>query len=82
MLHLIKQWIVVPVEEEDGRGGKRRTAEARHRKRGIPQGAPISPLLSNMYMLEGSAAGERIQVSNGGRLVITVSAASMSPRSA
>src|SRR6516165_3318197 len=82
MLHLIKQWLVVPVEEEDGRGGKRRTAEARHKKRGIPQGAPISPLLSNLYMLEGSAAGERIQVSNGGRLVITVSAASMLPRSA
>jgi RNA-directed DNA polymerase len=50
MLHLIKQWIVVPVEEEDGRGGKRRTGEARHTKRGIPQGAPISPLLSNLYM--------------------------------
>jgi group II intron reverse transcriptase/maturase len=50
MLHLIKQWIVVPVEEEDGRGGKRRTAEARHKKRGIPQGSPISPLLSNLYM--------------------------------
>jgi RNA-directed DNA polymerase len=50
MLHLIKQWIVVPVEEEDVRGGKRRTAEARHKKRGIPQGAPISPLLSNIYM--------------------------------
>ncbi len=50
MLHLIKQWIVAPVEEEDGRGGKRRTAEARHKKRGIPQGAPISPLLSNIYM--------------------------------
>jgi RNA-directed DNA polymerase len=49
MLHLIKQWIVVPVEE-DGRGGKRRTAEAQHKKRGIPQGAPISPLLSNIYM--------------------------------
>ena len=43
MLHLIKQWIVAPVEEEDGRGGKRRTAEARHKKRGIPQGAPIFP---------------------------------------
>jgi group II intron reverse transcriptase/maturase len=50
MLHLIKQWIVVLVEEENGRGGKRRTAEARNKKRGIPQGAPISPLLSNLYM--------------------------------
>jgi retron-type reverse transcriptase len=50
MLQLIKQWMVVPVEEEDGRGGKRRTAEARHKNRGIPQGAPISPLLSNIYM--------------------------------
>jgi len=49
-MHLIKQWIVVPVEEEDGRGGKRRTAEARHKKRGIPPGSPISPLLSNLYM--------------------------------
>src|SRR5262245_34622509 len=50
ILHLIKQWIVVPVEEEDGRDGKCRTAEARHKKKGIPQGAPISPLLSNIYM--------------------------------
>ena len=50
MLHLIKQWLVAPVEEEDGRGGRCRTATARHNKRGIPQGAPISPLLSNVYM--------------------------------
>ena len=39
MLHLIKQWLVAPVEEEDGRGGKRRTAdctaqEERHPARG------------------------------------------------
>ena len=50
MLHLIKQWLVVPVEEEDDRGHKHRTAEARHTRKGIPQGAPISPLLSNLYM--------------------------------
>ena len=50
MLHLIKQWLVVPVEEEDDRGRKHRTAEARHTRKGIPQGAPISPLLSNLYM--------------------------------
>ena len=46
LLHLIKQWIVVPVEEEDGRGEKRRTAEARHKKRGIPQGARCSVIFT------------------------------------
>lgn len=50
MLALIKQWLVVAVEEDDGRGGKRRTTQAKDSKRGIPQGAPISPLLSNLYM--------------------------------
>ena len=50
VLALIKQWLVVPVEEDDGRGGRKRTTQAKDRKRGIPQGAPISPLLSNLYM--------------------------------
>lgn len=50
VLALIKQWLVVPVEEDDGRGGWRRTTQAKDTKRGIPQGAPISPLLSNLYM--------------------------------
>ena len=50
LLALIKQWLVVAVEEDDGRGGRRRTNRARKEKRGIPQGAPISPLLSNLYM--------------------------------
>lgn len=50
VLALIKQWLVVPVEEDDGRGGRRRTTPAKDQKRGIPQGAPISPLLSNLYM--------------------------------
>ncbi len=50
VLALIKQWLVVPVEEDDGRGGRKRTTKAKDGKRGIPQGAPISPLLSNLYM--------------------------------
>ena len=50
LLALIKQWLVVPVEEDDGQGGWRRTTRAKDEKRGVPQGAPISPLLSNLYM--------------------------------
>jgi len=50
VLHLIKMWLECAVEETDDRGGKRRTTEARDTGRGIPQGAPISPLLANLYM--------------------------------
>jgi group II intron reverse transcriptase/maturase len=50
MLHLIKMWLEVAVEEDDGGGGRRRTAEAKRTKRGIAQGSPISPLLSNLYV--------------------------------
>ena len=50
MLGLIKAWLEMPVEEDDGKGGKRRTSRARKERKGTPQGAPISPLLSNLYM--------------------------------
>ena len=50
VLHLIKMWLVCPVEETDDRGRKTRTTEARDKRRGIPQGSPISPLLANLYM--------------------------------
>jgi group II intron reverse transcriptase/maturase len=50
MLHLIKMWLIVPVEETDERGRKRRTTRNKDERRGTPQGAPISPLLSNLYM--------------------------------
>ena len=39
-----------PVEETDDRGGKHRTTRNRDEGRGTPQGSPISPLLSNLYM--------------------------------
>lgn len=50
ILHLLKEWIEAPVEETDDRGRKHRTTRNRDEHRGIPQGSPISPLLSNLYM--------------------------------
>ena len=50
MLRLIKAWLEMPVEEDDGKGGKRRTNRARRERKGTPQGSPISPLVSNLYM--------------------------------
>ena len=50
MLHLIKMWLQMPVEETDNRGHKQRTTRNKDQHRGTPQGAPISPLLSNLYM--------------------------------
>jgi RNA-directed DNA polymerase len=50
MLHLIKMWLEAPVEETDERGQKRRSTRNRDEGRGTPQGSPISPLLSNLYM--------------------------------
>jgi RNA-directed DNA polymerase len=50
LLHLIKMWLEAPVEETDERGNKRRSMRNREEGRGSPQGSPISPLLSNLYM--------------------------------
>src|SRR5664279_2631370 len=50
VLHLIKMWLECAVEETDDRGRKKRTTAAKDSGRGIPQGSPISPLLSNLYM--------------------------------
>jgi RNA-directed DNA polymerase len=50
MLHLLKMWLVAPVEETDERGNKQRTTRNKDDGRGSPQGAPISPMLANLYM--------------------------------
>jgi len=50
VLGLIKRWLDCAVEEVDRKGGRTRTTVSRDTGRGIPQGAPISPLLSNVYM--------------------------------
>src|SRR5499427_3269462 len=50
LLHLIKMWLEAPVEETDERGNKRRSTRNRDDRKGTPQGSPLSPLLSNLYM--------------------------------
>ena len=50
MLGWVKAWLEMAVEEDDGKGGTRRTNRARRKRKGTPQGSPISPLLSNLYM--------------------------------
>ena len=50
LLHLLKQWLIAPVEETDQRGRVQRTTRNTDEHRGTPQGAPLSPLLANLYM--------------------------------
>lgn len=50
VLHLVKLWLVAPVEEKDERGRVQRTTQNKDTGRGTPQGSPISPLLANLYM--------------------------------
>jgi RNA-directed DNA polymerase len=50
LLHLLKQWLQMAVEETDERGCKQRTTRNKDEGKGTPQGAPISPLLANLYM--------------------------------
>ena len=66
MLHLIKMWLKVPVEERD-ENGKRRLTGGKGQDRGTPQGGVISPALANLYrnrMLKGwrqTRRGEQFQ---------------------
>jgi RNA-directed DNA polymerase len=49
MLHLLRMWLKVPVEERD-ENGKRRLTGGKNNDRGTPQGGVISPALANLYM--------------------------------
>jgi RNA-directed DNA polymerase len=49
LLHIIKMWLKVPVEERDENGRPRFTG-GKGSKQGTPQGGVISPLLANIYI--------------------------------
>jgi len=49
VLHLIKMWLKVPVEERD-ENGKRHMTGGRSSRCGTPQGGIVSPMLANLYM--------------------------------
>lgn len=46
VLKLIRMWLKVPIEEDNGHGGKKMTRS----EKGTPQGGVISPLLANIYL--------------------------------
>jgi RNA-directed DNA polymerase len=46
ILKLLRAWLRAPIEDQDERGCKRRTAN----RSGTPQGGVISPLLANVYL--------------------------------
>ena len=46
VLKLIRMWLKAPIEEEDGRGGRKISRSIK----GTPQGGVISPLLANIYL--------------------------------
>ncbi|MGB8384902.1 MAG: group II intron reverse transcriptase/maturase [Dermatophilaceae bacterium] len=50
VLRLIKVWLEAAVEETDEKGNRHRTTRNKDQGMGTPQGAPISPMLSNIYM--------------------------------
>jgi RNA-directed DNA polymerase len=70
VLHLVKMWLKVPVEERDEQGRPRYSGGKRS-KQGTPQGGVISPLLANIYinrMLKAFARSELMKRS-GAKLV-------------
>lgn len=53
MMHMLKMWLEAPVAETDPKSGRVTfSTHSRNNRIGTPQGAPISPLFSNLYMRE------------------------------
>ncbi len=50
LLKLIKSWLEVPTEETTAKRKKILRNQAKKERKGTPQGSPLSPLLSNVYM--------------------------------
>lgn len=63
VLALVKRWLECAVEETGPRGRGTRTTVNRDTRQGIAQGAPISPLLANLYMRRFILGWQRWKVS-------------------
>ena len=64
MLHLLKMWLKVPVEEEDEKGKKRLTG-GKGNDRGTPQGGVVTPRTQKITLnLNGASdfCGSRVQI--------------------
>jgi group II intron reverse transcriptase/maturase len=70
MLALLKMWLEMPVESTDERGRKQRTTGNKDSGKGTPQGSPISPLFSNLYMRRFVLYWQKTTGSEYSRLVV------------
>jgi RNA-directed DNA polymerase len=70
VLHLVKMWLKVPVEQRDEQGRPRYSGGKRS-KQGTPQGGVISPLLANIYInrLLKAFAGSDLMKRSGAKIV-------------
>jgi RNA-directed DNA polymerase len=69
ILQVIKRWLVVPVIEEGKRQRNTISTEAKDTRRGIAQGSPISPLLSNCYFRRFLLAWKKFGHASNARVV-------------
>jgi RNA-directed DNA polymerase len=70
VLHLLKMWLKVPVEERDEQG-RPRYSGGKQSKQGTPQGGVISPLLANIYInrLLKAFGGSELMKRSGAKIV-------------